>query len=78
MVSSDSVMDKHEEALWTKTFKLCGVYAHPEELTKRQREHQKLLLCALHTEENLIGQWAKNKKLALWADWYDKGSSKNK
>jgi hypothetical protein len=70
-------MDKRVEALWLKTFKLCGVYDHPKRLTMGQKEHQKLLLVALQNEIECSGRLLTNKKLEVWRDYYAEEESED-
>lgn len=68
-------MDKRVEALWLKTFKLCGVYDHPKRLTLGQKEHQKLLVVALQNEIECSGRSPTNKKFEMWREYYDEEES---
>lgn len=66
-------MEKNNQALWVKTFRLCGLYKHPERLTKPQRRHQKLLVYAVADD---IQNWPEHSHIARWYDWYENEASK--
>jgi len=76
-MTDDSIMDKKREAIWSKTFKLCGVNMHPIKLTKSKREHQRLLLEALHAESEGLGTLPASRKFGIWWVWYNSDDSKD-
>ena len=75
MVGSNTIMDKKEEALWIKTFKLCGLYKHPSKLTNSQKKHQRLLLDAISQNPKA---WPESEKLQEWYTWHEESALQRK
>lgn len=77
-MEGDGIMDQKRESIWIRVFKLCGVNSHPIKLTKSKREHQKLLLDALHAESMHFGYVPAARRFGSWWVWYHSQDPKEK